>query len=350
MIRLSEIAPLTCRQDTKIADVLRRLSESSYLFLLVTDETGRLVGTITDGDARRAFLRGVRLDDSAAACMQREPIVGRVDEEDENLRRFGQIRARNAFLPIVDADGVISEVLYSSADVGQLSALVMAGGPGTRLGELTRSKPKPLLSVGDRPILDHILERLEQAGIHTIYVSVHYLAEQIEAFIAARDNAGTVQVLHETERMGTAGALSQMPEAARGEVLVVNADIMTKANFSAIESFHHRQGHDATIAVANYEVQVPYGVVRHTEDGIFQGIDEKPRQMFLAAAGIYLLSPQFTALVPPDRAMDMPELLNLGRSIGLRVGVFPIHEYWVDIGRPHDLENAMRDHIESERT
>ena len=344
MIRLRELDPLICRPDTSVADVLKRLSDSAYLFLLVVDKNGRLLGTITDGDSRRAFLRGVKLNDTAVACMQDKPITGRVGEEEANLQRFTQIQARNAFLPLVDADGLLQEVLYSNTERSQVSALVMAGGPGTRLGELTRSKPKPLLPVGDRPILDHILERLERTGIRSIFVSVHYLAEQIESFIGERDNVAAIQVVHESERMGTAGALSQVPEAAKDDVLVVNADIITNANFSALENFHQRQGHDATIAVANYEVQVPYGIVRHTEDGIFQGIDEKPHQMFLAAAGIYLLSPQITALVPPDRPMDMPELLNLGRSIGLRVGVFPIHEYWVDIGQPHDLENAVRDH------
>lgn len=346
MVRLTDLAPLVCGKETTIAEVLTRISESSYLFLLVVDEGGRLLGTITDGDARRAFLRGVKLDDPAAACMQREPITGQVGDDEENLRRFATIRSRNAFLPVVDESGALVEVLFASTDVGQVSALVMAGGPGTRLGELTRSKPKPLLPVGDRPILDHVLERLELAGIQSIFVSVHYLADQIEHFIAERDNIASIAVLHETERMGTAGALGRLPEAGRGEVMVVNADIMTKANFSAFETFHHKQNHDATIAVANYEVQVPYGVVRHNEDGIFQGIDEKPRERFLAAAGIYLLSPQVTALVPPDRPMDMPELLNLARGIGLRVGVFPIHEYWVDIGQPHDLETAVRDHAD----
>lgn len=348
MIRLTKLKPLVCQSDTKIAEVLSRLSESNYLFLLVTNADGRLLGTITDGDARRAFLRGVKLDDAADACMQSQPITGRVGQDEENLQRFAKIQARNAFLPIVDENNLIREVLYSSTDIGQASALVMAGGPGTRLGELTRTKPKPLLPLGGRPILDHVLERLEHAGVRSIYVSVHYLADQIEKFIADRKNIASVQVLHETERMGTAGALSQVPEATRGDVLVVNADIVTKANFAAFENFHHRQGHDATIAVANYEVQVPYGVVRHSEEGLFLGIDEKPRQLFLAAAGIYILSPQFTALVPPDKPMDMPELLNLGRSIGLRVGVFPIHEYWADIGQPHDLESAVRDH-ESDR-
>lgn len=347
MIRLQDIEPLLVRQKTHIADVLTRLSSSDYLFLLVVDGAGRLVGTITDGDVRRAFLRGVGLEGRADACMQREPISGRVGQEDENIRRFGQIRSRNAFMPIVDEQGMIREVLYSSTEIGRVAALVMAGGPGSRLGALTRSTPKPLLPVGDRPILDHILERLEIAGIHSISISVHYLAEQIESFIVRRNNIASIRVLRENERMGTAGALGRMPEASQGEVLVVNADIMTNADFSAFENFHHRQGHDATIAVANYEVQVPYGVVRHNDDGLFLGIDEKPRQTYLAAAGIYLLSPQFAALVPPDKPMDMPELLNLGRKIGLRVGVFPIHEYWADIGRPNDLENAKRDHAEA---
>lgn len=344
MIRLIDVEQVLCRDDTLISEVLSRLSEFEYLFLLVVDEAGRLLGTITDGDVRRAFLRGAKLDDAARSCMEAKPTIGRVGDDDKNRRLFASLRVRNAFLPLVDDKQCVREVLHSSSDAGQVTALIMAGGPGSRLGELTRSQPKPLLSVGDKPILEHVLERLELAGIQSTYIAVHYLAEKIERFVADRANTSPVHLLHESERMGTAGAISRIPEATRSDILVVNADIITQANFAAIESFHQRQGHDATIAVANYEMQVPYGVVRHNEDGIFQGIDEKPRQSYLAAAGIYVLSPQFTALVPPDRPMDMPELLNLGRSIGLRIGVFPIHEYWVDIGRPHDLESAVRDH------
>lgn len=350
MIHLTDLEPVACRPDTEIAEVLKRLSASSYLFLLVVDESGQLLGTITDGDARRAFLRGLKLNESASSCMQANPIVGRVGDEDENRRKLGEVKARSAFLPVLDDSGSVREVLFASQEADHVVALVMAGGPGKRLGELTQAIPKPLLPVGDKPILEHILKRLEEAGLRKVFISVHYLPEQIEAFVAERDSIAEIELLHETSRLGTAGALSQLPASDNKEVLVINGDILTDVNFGALEHFHQRQAHDATITVANYEVHVPYGIVRHSEDGLFVGIDEKPKQSHLAAAGIYLLSPQFAALVPSDRPMDMPELLNLGRSIGLRVGLFPIHEYWVDVGRVDDLEGAIRDHANSKKT
>lgn len=345
MIRMTDLAPVVCRPESAISDILKRLSASSYLFLLVVDADGKLLGTVTDGDARRAYLRGVGLDQTAKECMQSRPIAGRLGDEDGNRRKLAQILGRIVFLPLLDEAGRVREVLYAAATAAQTTALVMAGGPGSRLGELTRETPKPLLRVGDKPILERILDRLESSGISTIYISVHYLAEQIEKFVAERDNLATIELLRETSRMGTAGALSRISDADDKSVLVINGDIVTQVNFTALESFHHRQGHDATITVANYEVQVPYGIVRHSEDGLFEGIEEKPRHNYMAAAGIYLLSPQFTALVPPERAMDMPELLNLGRKIGLKVGLFPIHEYWTDVGLPSDLEAAERDHV-----
>lgn len=216
----------------------------------------------------------------------------------------------------------------------------MAGGYGSRLGERTRGTPKSLLPVGEQPLLGRIMEQLETAGIREIHLAIHYLAEQIENFIAARDNRAQVDFIRESEPLGTAGALAELPKEGREPVLVVNGDLFTHVDFQALDAFHYGHGLDGSIGVARYDVEIPYGVVTHDENGLFAAIEEKPTRRQFVAAGVYYLAPEFLSLVPSGKPMEMPELLNAGREIGLRIGLFPLHESWLDIGRPADFEIA----------
>jgi len=343
MIIITDFDEYACHPESTIREVLARIDRSPYLFQVAVDEGGRLCGTVTDGDIRRAMLHGVGLDAPVRAAMQTQPVAGRLGDGEKNYEKLRRIGSSRAFLPVVDAGGVLREILFAQPDRdGDIrTALVMAGGAGTRLGERTRDTPKPLLSVGGRPILEHVLERLEASGIANIVVSVHYLAEKIENFVKQRPSVATVTLVHEANRLGTAGAISRLGAgSADMPVLVVNGDVLTNVDYRALHDFHIRHGLDATVAVARYDIDVPFGVVRYGGDGLFLGIEEKPRITNFIAAGVYYLSPQFVGLVPRGLPIDMPELLNLGRSIGLRIGVFPIHEYWTDIGRPDDLERA----------
>lgn len=346
MIRLIDIAPYLCRVDATTREALARLNATDHLFQLVTDDDGRLYGTVTDGDVRRAILDGASLDEPVGRCLHRNPLVGHINKDAANAEKLRKIGGYKAFLPVLDADGRVYEVLVAGArDKAAIkTALVMAGGRGTRLGERTKTTPKPLLDVGEKPILEHVLIALEDAGVPEIFVSVHYLADQIEAFIGSRAGRARVHTVHEGEQRGTIGALGLLPRPQRDVVLVVNGDVLSAVDFNAMAAFHTRHSYDATIGVARHEIDIPFGVIRHTSDGLFDRIDEKPRIGHFVAGGIYLLGPGFAALVPNDRPMDMPELLNEGRALGLSIGLFPIHEYWRDIGRPHDLAAAEQDH------
>ena len=217
----------------------------------------------------------------------------------------------------------------------------MAGGLGSRLGERTRITPKPLLPVAGRPILDHVLQNLELAGIGRICVSVHHLADQIECFVAERENRASIAVVHESRQLGTAGAIGLLDSEVRlDSLLVVNGDVITGIDYGALHDFHERHGFDATVAVAHHEVEIPFGVIRYSADGLLDQIDEKPKIKNFVAAGVYYLSPTYLALVKADEQIDMPTLLNRGKEIGLKAGLVPIHEYWTDVGRPDDLRAA----------
>lgn len=340
MIRLTDLSQYLVRPEETIGAVIARINALPYLFLVVADGEGRLVGTITDGDIRRGILKGITLEAGASACMQPSPKFGHVGRDSENVQVLSLVPAREQFLPVLDESHKVCEILVQSPGETLQTAIVMAGGPGTRLGERTRAIPKPLLEVGGRPILDRVLEGIERAGVRRIILAVHYLAEQVERFAAARRNTATIEFVREPCRLGTAGALGLIDLSSVGSapLLIVNGDLVTRVDFRALHDFHVRHGNDGTVAVANYRVEVPFGVVRHDEEGLFEGVDEKPQLNHFVAAGVYYLSPQFLALLPKGKPFDMPELLNQGKAVGLRVGLFPIHEEWADIGRPADMD------------
>jgi dTDP-glucose pyrophosphorylase len=334
-----------CRPGDTVRAVLKRIDQSNYLFQVIVGDDGILRGTVTDGDIRRAMLQEGGLDSSIKDYMQIDPVVGLVGHDDENQRKLRNIGSSRAFLPVLDQDGILVQilVLQRPRNFGIRRALVMAGGLGQRLGARTKNTPKPLLPVGGEPILERILKQLEEAGLEEIFISAHYLADQIQSFITSRQNRAAIEILTEADPRGTAGALSYLPPEIDTPILVVNGDVLTKVDFTKLHDFHFRHGHDGTIGVARHDVEIAYGVVRFGEDGLFAGIDEKPLLSNFIAAGVYFLAPEFLNLVPKNQKFDMPELLNLGRSMGLKIGLFPIHEYWIDVGHPSDLETADTD-------
>ncbi len=337
MIRISEFDYLLCRPETSIHDALGRLNnDRSHVFQIVVDDERRVIGALTDGDVRRAMLRGVTLGDCVAACMNGTPIIGTFGNNAGNRSKL----CKAGFLPVVDGDGRLQQIWIQAVAPLASRALVMAGGFGTRLGARTRDVPKPLLSVGERPILDRLLSQLEDSGVSAITIAVHYRADQVKAFVAARTNRAEIDFIYEPEPMGTAGALTLMPDSVEETMIVVNGDVVSQVDFTRLRTFHGEHEHDGTIAVSRYNVHIPFGVLRLGDDGIFSGIEEKPTNSYFVAAGIYMLSPEFVALTPRGRPVDMPELLEAGRREGLLIGLFPLHEYWRDIGQPDDLAMA----------
>lgn len=342
MQKISQFEHLTCQQATTVKEALSRIGKATpHLFQIVLSDEGRVIGTITDGDVRRAMLDGITMGDAVVGCMCKTPFLGKKNDHAANRALF----SRAWFIPVVDEQGKLDHVLVQARTDARLDrALLMAGGFGRRLGELTRDVPKPLLPVGGRPILDRVLEQIENAGISHVTIAVHYKASQIRDFVKNRRNAVDISFIEESEPRGTAGALAHLAGRVDKPLLVVNGDIVTQVDFAAMHEFNMRHGYDGTIAVSRYDVEVPYGVIRQAGDGSFAGIDEKPRITYFVAAGMYYLSPEFVALTPGDRAIDMPELLTLGRDAGLRIGLFPVHEYWKDVGQPADLSLAHEDH------
>lgn len=340
MNRIVDVERQACRPEATLREAMARFNELAHPFLVVVDAQGRPLGTLTDGDVRRAMLTGTGLDAPVVGAMNPRPLLGRLGD----AARPSALPHSVGFVPMVDESGVVREIWLPRGQAEPvLDALVMAGGFGKRLGERTRATPKPLIEVGEKPLLEHTLAWLEAGGIERIRVATHYLAEQIDDFLSRRDSRADIRTLREDRPLGTAGAVRSMAGLATRPFVVVNADVLTRLDFGSLAAFHHQHGFDGTLAVVPHVVEIPFGVVRQDERGGFEGIEEKPRYSYFIASGIYLLSPAFCGIVPRDQPFDMPDLLAAGRKAGLRIGVFPVHEYWRDVGREDDLASARRE-------
>lgn len=329
--------------ETTLRDALAAIDRASSQIALVVDDSRRLLGTLSDGDARRALLRGVSLADTAAAVMHRNPTIASNTQDLHavlaTMRRHGLHQ-----IPIVDSDGVVVglEVVddFLAVPARENWVVIMAGGLGTRLQELTQGTPKPMLRVGSQPVLETIVHGYAARGFRRFCFAVNYKAEQIEAWFGNGESLGVeIRYLREQKRLGTAGALSLLPERPSLPVIVTNADLLTKEDFGHMVDQHVEHGADGTMAVRDYEIQVPFGVVRHA-DGWIESIEEKPVQRFVISAGMYVLSPNAVDLVPHDSYFDMPELFKaIGRQ-GLKARCHYVNGYWLDIGRLSDYERA----------
>jgi len=327
-------------------EAIRSINDSRAHVVLVIDELARLVGTVTDGDVRRGILRGLDLDAPVSKIMNSSPVVATARERKAVIRQLMETKVLR-HIPVLGESGEVLgiETLESvvAVDTRDNLVLLMAGGFGTRLHPLTDSCPKPLLSVGGKPILERILDGLIESGFRRFFVSVHYRGEAIKAHFGDGARWGVeIRYVEEAEPLGTAGALGLLPEKPSKPVLMMNGDLLTKVSFEELLEFHGQHRAACTMCIREYEFQVPYGTVDFAEHRLLR-IVEKPTHTFFVNAGIYVLSPEVVRLVSPGTRTDMPELLKrVRREVG-DIAVFPIHEYWLDVGRMGDFERARRD-------
>lgn len=332
--------------DASLRDVVETMTKNSRQVAAVVDDAQRLVGLVTDGDIRRALLRGATLAEPVARVMNTKPVTA-----PPAITRAEALAVMHTkvirHLPLVDRDGRLVELLVQDdlLDEGPLPnvAVLMAGGQGSRLRPLTESVPKPLLRVGGKPLLEIMVERLRANGVQRFFISVHYKSEQIEAHFGDGSRLGVrIGYLREPEPLGTAGALQLLGAAWAEPLFLVNGDIITKCDFRSMLAFHRRNDADLTVGLVPYEVDVPYGVFEVEGDRL-AGVSEKPRLEFQVNSGIYVIGPSLRALIPDGRVFDATELIRLAVSTGRTVKAFPITDYWLDVGRHDDFHKADRD-------
>lgn len=331
--------------QTSLKGAIAAIDNSALRIAIVVDPDNRLLGTVTDGDVRRALLRNSPLDIPVAEVMCDTPLAA---ERDWSRERVLAIMENSAILqmPVIDKQGRVVglETLHGLLNKRQFSnpVLLMAGGFGSRLHPLTQNCPKPLLKVGDKPILEIILERCINAGFSQFYISTHYMSDMVrDHFGDGRRWGVSISYVHEDTPLGTAGALGLLPhDEIHQPMLIMNGDVMTALNFAELLHYHEQHGSLATMCVREYEYQVPYGVIQ-SEGHLIRSMVEKPVHKYFVNAGVYVLSPDLIRTVSSGTPLDMPLLLEQAISAGQHVAMFPLHEYWLDVGRPDDFQRAQ---------
>lgn len=340
--------------EVSIRETIKVIDSSSLQIALVINTRNQLLGTVTDGDVRRALLQNISLDDSVSKIMEKSPSVCRVDqgydlnpnylkEEIISLMKEKEVHQ----VPLVDAQGVLLglEVLDSFLKFESLDnwVLIMAGGLGKRLRPMTNECPKPMLKVGGRPILESIVEKFRLHGFTNLFVSVNFEGDQIKSYFGDGAQFGVkIQYIEEESPYGTAGALALLPEKPAKPMIIMNGDLITSLNFQHLLQFHEEHKKLATMSVCELQLEVPYGVVSLEEQFVIN-VEEKPRQKFFINGGVYVIEPVLIDCIPKNTHFDMTSLLQLMKEKNEKITAFPVREYWLDVGRNIDFIKANQD-------
>ena len=331
------VSPLsTLRKAVEIID------RGAAQIALVTDSDS-LIGIVTDGDVRRGLLRGESIDAPVTNIMQRDFRSLPANASSAEALALMQ-RETLQQIPALDETGKVVRLFLLNDWIKPQklpnSVVIMAGGEGKRLRPLTKDCPKPMLQVAGKPLLEIILKQCLDSGFENFYFSVNYLKEQVQSHFQDGSAWGArIQYLEEDKPLGTAGALSLLPQPPDHPFLVLNGDVLTRVDYEHLLRFHSDHQSDATLCIREHSTQIPYGVVR-IDDVKVVALEEKPVLNHYVNAGIYILNPEVLDLVSKDTFLDMPQLLEAVAQQGKAVCAFPIHEYWLDIGHPETLERA----------
>lgn len=333
--------------ELALEDAIRVLDGEGLRIALVAEASGRLLGTLTDGDVRRALLRRTPMTAPVREAMYATPKTAAPHWSRERILALMETH-QLLQVPVVDADGrlVGLETLHGLLQKQHKdnAVFLMAGGFGTRLQPLTDTCPKPMLKVGDKPILELTLESLVQAGFQRFFISTHYLPEMISDHFGDGTRWGArITYVHEDVPLGTGGAVGLLPkDEIERPMVMMNGDVLTRLDFEALLRFHDKHEAVATMCVREYEHRVPFGVIESDGHRV-RAMVEKPVYRHSVNTGIYVLSPALVRSVQRGVRIDMPTLLQSEMDAGRTVNVFPVHEYWLDVGRPEDLQRARNE-------
>lgn len=331
-------------ESASVRDALVQLDKLRGETLFVTSSEEKLLGTLTDGDIRRLLVAGGELSDSVSSGMNRNFRSfreGAFNNDDLNDLREKGLR----FVPVLNDAGGVAELLDLTAvrAVLPMDAIIMAGGRGQRLRPMTDQTPKPLLQIGDKPIIEYNVDRLQLYGVRNLHISVKYLAEQLEDYFKDGSDRGmNIQYIHEDEPLGTIGAASMVEEFENDYVLVMNSDLLTNIDFEQMFNTLVESGASMAMATVPYEVQIPYAVIE-TENEHVQSFAEKPTYTYYSNAGIYMMKRSVIDLIPKGEHFNATDLVEKVIASGEKVKPFSILGYWLDIGKPEDFAKAQVD-------
>jgi len=331
--------------SSSILEVINNINDSQYQICFIVDNNNHLIGSITDGDIRRGLINGFTTESKAEEVMQKSPIsIGdnKGEIEARKLMESNEIKQ----LPVVNIDNCLVG-LFLWDDVTKIpqrenTILIMAGGFGKRMMPLTENLPKPMLSVGGKPILERIIINARDQGFRQFSISLFYLGEMIEEYFGDGSKLDvSIEYIKETEPLGTAGSLSLLKPKSKAPFIVTNGDLLTEVNYANLLDFHSSNRSDATMAIKKYELQNPYGVV-NTNGFEISSFEEKPIQISYVNAGIYVINPETLKFINKKKFCDMPNFFMKLKNQNLLINAYPIHETWSDLGSPDDISDANR--------
>ncbi|WP_108649706.1 nucleotidyltransferase family protein [Dongshaea marina] len=337
--------------EASIERAIQIIDKSGLQLVMVVDTEHRLLGVITDGDVRRALLQHIPLTEPVTAIMQCSPVTASPELSENELRKRMLHHVIDQ-LPLVDSDGKVVglQTLQHLSKPQELdnTVILMAGGQGTRLRPLTEACPKPMLRVGVKPLLELIIDNFIEHGFHNFYISVNYLAKVVKDYFEDGSEWGiNIHYIEENEPLGTAGSLGLIPKNdLQLPAIVMNGDILTQVDFTALLKFHREHKSSATMGVREWKYRVPYGVLEADNQKI-KRIVEKPLQHFFVNAGIYVLDHEAFSRISGEDYLDMPDLFSQLIEDNKTTTMFPIREYWLDVGQHQDFEQANRDIFEA---
>jgi dTDP-glucose pyrophosphorylase/predicted transcriptional regulator len=343
MISDLELSSCLLGIDSSISQVVESLNKSGVQIVVILDKNEKFIGTITDGDIRRAILNGSTIDSSISSLVNKSSLT--VDDKmtrDQILSIMQEKRIHQ--IPIVDSSGTVTGLhlwdQISKPNKIHNTVVIMAGGRGLRLKPLTEKTPKPMIRVNNQPMLENIILRAKSQGFNNFVITINYLAEQIKTYFEDGKKFGVnISYIEENQPLGTAGGLKQLENAHQFPFIVSNGDVLTDTSFIGLLSFHNAYNYDVTIAVKTHEWANPFGVVK-TEGTRVVSYIEKPINYATINAGIYCLNPKVLSLMEPEEYLDMSDFIQKCIESGLSVGAYALYEKWQDIGQKEDLDKA----------
>lgn len=343
---MSSIDKHTVLKNTSVREALIKLDIlASDAILFVTDNNNVLIGSLTDGDLRRGFIKGLGFEDSLLDFIQSNPSF--IVEGEFVMDKLEEYKARNfKIIPVLNTTKQIVGIINfrEQSTIIPADAIMMAGGEGKRLRPLTENTPKPLLKVGGKPIIEYNIDRLQKVGIKNITLSINYLGEQLEDYFGdGITRKLNIQYVREAKPLGTIGSILLVKEFQHEDIIVMNSDLLTNIDFNDFYRAFKNSGADMAVAATSYHVDVPYAVLEADETNKVISLKEKPKYTYYSNAGIYILKKDVLKMIPEDRFYDITDLMERILEMNLNLVTYPINGYWLDIGKHEDFEKAQQD-------
>lgn len=343
---MSDIDKHTISQESTIRDALIKLDAlGSDAILFVTEKNNILIGSLTDGDLRRGFIKGLGFENNLLEFIQPNPSY--IKEGEFAIDKLEEYKHKNfKIVPVLNDDNQIVDIINfrKQSTIIPADAIIMAGGKGQRLLPLTKDTPKPLLKVGDKPIIEYNIDRLKQVGIKNITLSINYLGEQlVDTFGTGKSKDLNIQYVREDKPLGTIGSILLVEEFKYDDIIVMNSDLLTNIDFKDFYKAYLESDADMAVATTSYHVDVPYAVLEANGDNEVISLKEKPKYTYYSNAGIYIIKSRLLKMIPKNEFYDITDFMERILEMNLKLITYPINGYWLDIGNHDDYKRAQED-------